>query len=278
MSTEALQEQNTPEVDPVAEQEVIEQPQEETQEEVQEEAAAPESDAAFEAGFSGVEETPEPEPEPAKLIAGMTEDQLKELLAKAAEVDKLREQQNKAFGALGSLKQSIEQLRNQPRPKATAVQVTKEKFAKLSQMFPEMAEALAEDLNGVLTGSAPADVTHIEQAVEQRLQERLEVQKMEFETKLLSTTHPDWQEVRSSPDFEKWMGLLKPEYAHQLQTTWDSRFVSDAMTEFKNWKSKAVQGQAQKKSRLEAAITPKGGPVAPAKTLDDAFLEGFKSA
>lgn len=279
MSTEAQQEQNTPEVEnPVAEQ--VETPEVETTE-----VAAPESDAAFEAGFSGIEEEPKPEPEPEpQKLQTITEDQLKELLAKAAEVDKLKEREQRINGTLGSLKQSIDQLRNQPRPTATAIQVTKEKFAKLSQMFPEMAEALASDLNGVLmgAGSAPVDPAQFEQVVESKLNERLQqsqqAMQQQFESKVLTVMHPDWRQVVPSPEFQQWKQSLPPEVVQELDNSWDAEFIGSKLSEFKDWKSKAVQGQAQKKSRLEAAITPRGGPIAPAKTLDDAFLEGFKSA
>jgi hypothetical protein len=265
MSTEA--EQTTPEVEELVEQEAVELPQEE---------AAPESDAAFEAGFSG-EEPKEPEPEPPKL-ANLTDEQLTELLAKAAEVDKLREQQSKVFGSLGSLKQSIDALRNQPRPTATAVQVTKANLSKLSEMFPEMAEALASDLSGVLQGGSAPDSTAMEQQLEQKFNQQLQATQMKFEKKVLTAMHPDWQEVVSSTEFSQWRDTLSDEAKQQLETTWDAEIVGSALSSYKDWKSKAVQGQQAKQRRLQAAITPRGSAQAPVTTEDDAFLMGFKKA
>jgi hypothetical protein len=251
--------------------------------EVQQDVA---DEAAFAAGFTGEEpeaaqpEPPKEEEPPEPQTVSLTAEELADLKAKAAEIDKLKEREQRIYGTLGSLKQSIDQLRNQPRPSATAVQLTKEKFAKLSTMFPEMAELLAEDLNGVLTGagSQPVDTAQFEQTFDTKLNEKLQQQQQQFEAKVLSVMHPDWKPVVPSDEFQKWKQSLPQETQAELDTSWDAEFIGSKLSEFKDWKSKAVQGQAQKRSRLEAAITPKGGAQAPVKTLDDAFLQGFKEA
>lgn len=277
MSTEATQEQTTPEVEnPVV-------PEQETQvEQPETEAAAPVSDdAAFEAGFNGVDPAPEPEPEPEppKLIAGMTEDQVKELLAKAAEVDKLREQQAKVFGSLGNLKQSLDALRSQPKPNPAQVQITKEKLARLSQAFPEMAEMIAEDLNGVLTGgAASADPAQFEQVVESKLTERLQQQEQQFEAKVLTLMHPDWKKIVPSEEFGQWKQSLPTEVAQELDSSWSAEFIGEKLTQFKDWKSKLATSQQQKRNRLEQAMTPKSAASPPVLTDDDAFIRGFKEA
>ena len=109
---------------------------------------APDDDAAFLAGFNGEETAPaDPEPEPPPTMFGFTEDQFKDLFAKAQEVDRLKEREAKVFGTLGSLKQTLDNLRQQ-QPQATA-KVTKESLKRLSAEFPEMAEMLADDLSGL---------------------------------------------------------------------------------------------------------------------------------
>lgn len=285
MSIETETHQETP----VQEAETVEvAPQDAPVAEEQQDVAA---EAAFAAGFTGHEAEaaqPEPpkqeEPEPEPQTVSLTADELADLKAKAAEIDKLKEREQRIYGTLGSLKQSIDQLRSQPRPSATAVQVTKEKFAKLSTMFPEMAELLAEDLNGVLAGAgaSPVDPSQFEQALDTKLNERLyqsqQAMQQQFEAKVLSVMHPDWRQTVATPEFEKWKQALPEQTRVQLDNSWDAEFIGSKLTEFKDWKSKATQGQAQKRSRLEAAITPKGSPNAPVKTVDDAFLEGFKNA
>lgn len=292
MSTEATQEQTTPEVEtPEVNQQAEaagEQPAAEEQAQEQEAAPVQSDDDAFMAGFNqanGIEpeakeNKPEPEPESKQLIAGMTEDQLKELLEKAAEVDKLREQQAKVFGSLGSLKQSIDQLRNQPRPTATAVQVTKEKLKRLSETFPEMAEMIAEDLNGVLAGGAPASVdpAQFEELVEQKLSTKLQQTQQQFEARVLSVMHPDWKTVVPSPEFNQWKQSLPEEVREELDSSWDAEFIGSKLSEFKDWKSKTAASQQAKQRRLEAAIAPRGSAQPPAQSDDDAFIAGFKQA
>ena len=249
--------------------------------------APSQDDAAFEAGFaagSGDEEPqPEPEAEPQPLpeleIAGYTESQIKDLLQKAAEVDRLREAQAKAFGALGSLKQSIDALRNQPRPSATAVKLTKEKLARLGQAFPEMAEMLAEDLSGVLTGGAePADTRQYEQLVDQKLSQTMQQQQRQMEAKLLTVMHNDWQQVAASEEFKAWTATLPPQDRQQLAETWDAVFIGSKIAEFKAQANKTAQANQSKQRRLAQAITPKGSPTPPAQTDEDAFFAGFKAA
>ena len=238
---------------------------------------APDAEAAFAAGFSNEEPVKEPPAEPAPQTVVLTAEELADLKAKAAEIDKLKEREQRIYGTLGSLKQSIDQLRNQPRPSATAVQVTKANLSKLSEMFPEMADALAQDLNGVLhTGSV--DPAQFEQAVENRLNERLQQTQQMFETKVLSVVHPDWRQIVPSEDFQRWKQNLPEEVRTELDNSWDAEFIGSKLSEFKDWKGKATQGQQAKQRRLEAAITPRGNAQMPAPTEDDAFLMGFKKA
>lgn len=284
MSIEAHTEVNQPEIENA----VTEQVTEPTQEV---EVAAPvNDDAAFEAGFNSamgietpepaeaqapaVEPEPEPEPEPQPVVAGYTQDQIKELLAKAAQVDKLQEQQDRIFGAIGNLKQSYEHLKNQPRP--TAMQVSK--LQKLGSMFPEMAELLEQDLSGVAVGGSSVDPDQVSQIVEQQVQSRLQKVQEQTEVKLLTIMHPDWKSVAPSDEFSKWKQAQPAEVQAQLDDSWDAEFLGSKLSEFKDWKKQTAASQQTKQRRLEAAITPKSvaAPVAPSE--DDAFIAGFKSA
>jgi hypothetical protein len=144
-------------------------------------------------------------------------------------------------------------------------------------MFPEMAEALASDLSGVLQGGSAPDTTAVEQ-VEQKLSLQLQATQMKMESKVLSVMHPDWKEVASTPEFDQWRKSLSDEAQQILETTWDAEVIGSALSSYKDWKSKAVQGQQAKQRRLQAAITPRGSAQAPVTTEDDAFLMGFKKA
>lgn len=274
MTTEALQEQSTmtPEVDAQA----VEQS---AGSEAVEQVAAPEAEAAddaFQAGFdtarSGGE--PEPEPEPPKLIAGFTEDQVKELLNKAAEVDKLKERESKLFGTLGSLKQSIDAIKSQPQaPQGSAVKLNGA-LKRLSAEFPEMAAMLSEDLNEALQGSAGAG--GYDNAA---LDSRLEQSSKAMELKLLSMAHRGWEKDVQTPEFAQWKGTLAPDELQIVNDSWDAVSVSAVLDKFKEWKGAATQTKQVRQSRLEAAITPRGNKApTPSLSEDDAFIAGFKSA
>lgn len=269
MSTEEIQD---------SEQQVTEPQTEDIQQEAPEPTpVAEDDDKAFLAGFdaaNGIEPEPEPTPaEPEELeFAGYKESQIKELLAKAAEVDRLKERESKIFGTIGSLKQQIEKLSQNPQPSATQVQLTKDHFKRLSEVFPEMADALTEDLQSVFKApmSAPAQ--------DQQYLSRLEEIQRATEAKILSVMHPDWKKIVPSEDFQNWKLSLDESERTQLDTSWDSAFIGEKLAEFKAWKGKTAQAQETKRARLVNAITPRGQAKPEAQTETDAFYAGFKSA
>lgn len=244
-----------------------------------EQVAAPEAtadDAAFQAGYDAARSggEPKPEPEPPKLIAGFTEDQVKELLQKAAEVDQLKARESKMFGTLGSLKQAIDAVRNQPQaPQGGQVRISGS-LKRLSAEFPEMAALLSEDLNEALQGQTQAG--GIDQ---QAFRSELERSSKDMETKLLTMAHQNWRQDVQTPEFAQWKGTLPPDELHIVNDSWDAVSVSAALDKFKEWRSAATQTKQVRQNRLEAAITPKGNrQPAPSMSDEDAFVQGFKSA
>lgn len=239
----------------------------------QEQAVAPaedSADAAFEMGFDAARHgaEPEPEPEPPKLIAGYTEDELRERLAKADEVDRLREQQSKLFGKMGAFQQSLEAVKS-ARPQQANIALTR-----LAQEYPELAQTLADDLRESLVGGSAADA----QAVEKIVSEKLEGVGKTYETKLLSVMHPDWRSIPSMPEFAQWKGTLSPDELRVVDDSWDALSVGEALSKFKSWKAQTIQAKQQRQSRLEAAVTPRGTrQPTPSLTEQDAFEAGFKS-
>lgn len=228
------------------------------------------------------------------LIAGLTEDQLKALLAKAGEVDALKEQldktHNKAFGHIGEMQKVLNDLKK-ASSSGQGGKLTTEKLKRLSAEFPEMAAMLVEDLNeamGSQGNPAPAlDQDQIQQLVSDGISKATQV----YEKKLLGIRHPDFVEAFNATDFKLWKTTLRPEAVEVLNTSWDSAVLGDALDAFKSWR-KAGEEAALKKAatdtttkqrndkRLEAATTPQGVPATGAPALDDdaAFELGFKKA
>lgn len=238
----------------------------------QEQEAAPDDDAAFLEGFDAAQGVAtEPVPDPQKLFGKYTEAQVLALLEKVGEVDKLKEREAKVFGTLGSYKQQLDQLRSQP-----ATQKFDAKLERMTAEYPEMAEALREDLTG-LQGGSGFDAEAVERIVTERLQAASQVN----ETKLLSVMHPDWRSIPQSDDFTQWKGNLSPEELQVVDESWDAISVGESLSTFKAWRSQTTQAAQAKQARLgrlEAAVTPKGGQKPPpAQTEQDAFLAGWKS-
>lgn len=272
MTTEALQEQSTttPEMD-------TQEVDQTTGSEAVDQVASPEAkadDAAFLDGFdtarSGGE--PQPEPEPPKLIAGFTEEQIKEALGRLSELDRLKQSESKLFGTVGSLKQSIDAIKSQPQPQGTVK--LNGALKRLSAEFPEMAAMLSEDLTealqGAATGHGGVDNAEIES--------RFEQSNKAMELKLLTMAHRGWEKDVRTPEFEQWKGTLPPNELQIVNDSWDAVSVSAALDKFKEWKSATTQTKQVRQNRLEAAITPRGNRApTPAMSEEDAFLSGFKS-
>lgn len=241
-------------------------------------AAEPEitADEAMQQGFDAVNgiEAPAPEPEPVpepKLFAGYTEEQIKEM---AATVEALKQREQKLFGSMGAMKQSIDALRNQPQ-QTPVVRFSPDKFKRLSAEYPELANLLSQDLGEMSTSGDPQQ---IEQLVEQRIQTSLDKANQAYEAKLLTLQHRDWKQVVAAEDFVGWKESLPAEEKEQLDTSWDATFIGEKISQFKEWKSKTVQTKQTNQKRLEAAIAPKSSSsIRPAPTENDAFMAGFQS-
>lgn len=244
----------------------------------EEQGAAPaeqSDDAAFQAGFDTARTggEPEPEPEPPKLIAGYTEERVKNLLQ---EVDRLKERESKVFGSLGALRQAVDALKAQPTQQAAApLNIA---LKRLSQEYPEMAESLMEDLKESL-GSGVGGQQFDPDAVDRIVTQRLENTSKGYELKLLSVMHPDWKAIPASPEFEQWKGTLAPDELQVVNESWDAIAVGDTLTKFKAWKTQTSQAKQNRQSRLEAAATPTRGARTPTPSLteNDAFVAGWKS-
>jgi hypothetical protein len=240
--------------------------------------AAPNHDADLISGFNaanGIEEPvvkPEPEKviEP-KLLAGYTEEQIKELVST---VESLKQRESKIFGSMGAMKQTIEALRSQP---AAQVSWSADKFKRLSVEYPEMAAALLDDLKSAGITASP-DNQKLEELVSQRVQTSLDQSSRAYEAKLLAIQHRDWKQVVAADDFVGWKEALPQDDKTELDNSWDSSLIAQRISEFKEWKAKATQSKQTNQRRLEAAVAPKSSaPVRAAPSETDAFLAGFKS-
>lgn len=242
------------------------------------------------------EETPATEAEPAKLFAGLTEEQLQAALARSGS---LQTTVDKMAGRIGQLMQQIEGLRATPPTTQAAQQALDLKLEKLSAAFPELASMLREDLAGLQGGvagqpalapAAPAGITQeqLDAALAERLNQAQASMQEKMEVKVLSVLHPDWLTVIKSPQFALWRdNVLGPDAGKQLMESEDSAFISQHLTQFKNWREQSSAAPApaprapvppSRTSRLANAVIPNGGagrPVTAPVTEEDAFAAAF---
>jgi hypothetical protein len=224
----------------------------------------------------------------AKLFAGLTEDELKPLLAKATEVDSLKEQLSqfqtetqKIYGKLGEYNRELQKLRSE---KPT---IGKMEFKRLAEDYPDLAEAMAEDM-AKLSTSAPIDVQAIEANIRanvlREIEAREEVRDAQYrekavqsEIEVLSSKHPDWKEKRHTTEYQLWFSTLPTDKQHHVHTTMSGREAAQALDEFDSWRDR---GKNTKINRLERAVTPTGSsPPEKTKQSDrDAFEAGRQAA
>lgn len=238
----------------------------------------------------GEDKTEESEKEEPRF-AGLKESEVKALLAKAAEVDNLKDQiqklHDRTAGKLGSLTQALKDLQTKPTAKAT--KVAKEQLKSLSRDFPELAERLADDLSNIEFGAAGAalvDPAGIEQMVEAKL---AEVQ-FKADVKRLDTAHPDRQQIIASDAYRTWFALQPSEAQETIRNSRSADFAISAFNAFKEWRDKsekavviqedAAKAAKQRDKRLEDAMTPTGASADSGKkvlTPEEAFNEGLKA-
>lgn len=249
-------------------------------------------------------QTPEPaeaaqEPAPPPKLAQITEEQYADLLARAAAVDELKAELGKkvdtAFGKIGEVNRLIASLQ-QSTPAGEAISLNDDDLAELSSEFPEIAAMTAKGLNRVLsrlkgTGGASPD---IESLVQQRLAPVMEslptrVEAMVSE-KLLAKEHGDWRAIVGKPDekteYREWLSKQPAEYQKTVSETYDSVVIGESLTRFKAEQAKAqaaaeearkkAEAANQRKSRFEAAATPRGMPGNTPMESDE--TAGFRAA
>jgi hypothetical protein len=228
-----------------------------------------------------VEEVVEAVPVRKEVIAGYTEEEVREALSQIGKLQKSLDTVNGTYGSrLDNQQKVIDELRQRG---STVGGLTTDKLTRLSKEFPEIAEMLASDLSEYVTqGAAPQfDPEIIERSVSTKMQlveERIAAKERELELRALTRAHRDWRDVAAfeqSADgsiawknqaFGKWVDSQPAEVKTQLLNSNDADYLSDRLTEFK-----AIKPKVANKEVIEAAVRPRGvqGRVAADPELDE---------
>ena len=200
------------------------------------------------------------------------------------ELKSLRATQEKsfgtAFGKIGGIERTIAQLQAAPQ-----VEISQEDIDTLrGDGFEPLALALEKvrNLKVISNGIAPEK---LDEMLQQRIAPALESIDSKIaqtvEVRLLSKQHPDWKEIDQSEDFKTWIGQQPKPWIDQLlkaNESYDSDFIGAAMTKFKQSRKPVAPGPAPAgRSRMSAAVTPRGSGTPTAANALDEFDAGFKT-
>ncbi len=273
--------------------------------EVQEISEA-EAIASFNAGLElrNTEPTSQPEPTPTPEPAAPQEPALKEdapkpfnvnekdwteLRNKAAAIDEIRADSKRQIdtlsGHVGGLKQIVEQLRQRG-----ATKLTPESLKRMSEQYPELTAALAEDLSEFL--SAPQGKTPDSDDLDKRAKTLVEAEiskaTADLNKKILRSYHRDWVDVLRSDEFKAFQLTLTPEENQKLMQSTDGEYIADRITDFKEAKARADalrkpatpapvnKTAAARQARIESAVPAKGtGGAQVAPDAADEFNSGY---
>jgi hypothetical protein len=286
---------------PAAEPEVIAdevqpQPEVETQPAAAEEDAAPAAPA---------EPAPAPEDDENAPVAVSRKDfaRLMELANTVPTLqEELRTTRDKTAGRLGSLQQMVDAVKAQASAgRAFSVPQLK----RLREEYGDLADILAEDLGEAFaqpapaapaaeaapvddnaSGDAPGAEATYDPFADPRVQERLQQQEEAVRNShlaVVSARHPDWIDLRATPEFAEWRNNLPAPAQELLASTWDSSVLTDAIADFKGWRDKrnaSASASKQRDNRLENAIPATTGRATGAHVVDEdaEFMKGFKTA
>ncbi len=260
----------------------VEQP--ETQTETQTEAQTEAQDSSgFRKGYDSIankdrqpEEAPtetsteEPPPEPA-----LSGEQARELLAQVARIPDLEKRLRDEGGRYGSLKQQIEQMQQRFNTATTAKEVeahaadSADLLNDLRDEFPELADKLKGVFDRVLSAKGGQASPDIEQMVAARLAAEKQA-ALDEAIQQLSNDHPDWMEVRQTPEFGEWKETLSARERVRFDKSQDPFYVAEMLDRHKDWLSSRAKptdstaAQANK-TRLQNAVLPTNGTKPPQK-------------
>jgi hypothetical protein len=232
-------------------------------------------DTGFDEGFDNPTPTATPGPDDTEQETKAAEPKpptMDERLAAAeALIEKLRTSQEKglgtAFGKIGGIERTL----------STKAEVDIDQAdidAMRADGFESHARALEKirDLKVVRTGGVLTDDDKAEIRVS--LKREMQIEQVEDE-------HPDWREVAATPEFQAWKATQSAADQDRLNNSWNPGFVIKSLTAFKARKPPAPTPPADdaasaRRSRIDAAVTPRGTGGNPAAGAEDEFDQGYR--
>ncbi len=225
-----------------------------------------------------IEEVPEVVEEP-KVLAGMTEKEITELLG---EIPKYRKQIDNLAGNNGKLNAAIQKLQQETQ-KGDAVVVTDDDVAEIGAAFPELAGMTKAALNKVLgrlntRGTGPAQTPDEYVALAKKAaSEVVSSERVNIHKEILDGMNPGWSKVIGVPgedgivpdtEYRKWLAAQPAEYQSKINESNNAFEIGSSIKAFNDAKEASAKKQQQNKQRLANAVQP-SGQVAARTTISE---------
>jgi hypothetical protein len=216
------------------------------------------------------ESADQPKDEPQRF-AGFTEDELKNLLARAAKVDELEAGLRKAHGKIGELNGKLQEVAKAPAP-AQQPKSEQTDLSHVEEDYPDIAAWVRSQLGQKEpTQEVPPQAQQPEPA--QGASAEL------IQLALMDHLHKGWREKVQSQEFNLWLAASGDDVRNAYQSAATAEALGSILTGYDAWQAKKGQRSQAGNQRLEQAMTPQGNAGKPktAPTPEDEFLAGFKS-
>lgn len=216
-------------------------------------------------------ETPNEEPQ---RFAGFTEDELKNLLARAAKVDELEAGLRKAHGKIGELNGKLQEVAKAPAP-AQQPKSEQTDLSHVEEDYPDIAAWVRSQL-----GQKEPEKEIPQQAQPEMQPEANGGASAEMiQLALMDHLHKGWREKVQSQEFALWLAASGDDVRNAYQTAATAEALGGIVSNYDAWQARKGQRSQSANQRLEQAMTPQGSAGKPktAPTPEDAFQAGFKS-
>lgn len=218
------------------------------------------------------ESAEEPKEEPQRF-AGFTEDELKNLLARAAKVDELEAGLRKAHGKIGELNGRLQEVVKAPAP----AQQPKSEQVDLSHVeedYPDIAAWVREQV-----GQKEPVKEEVQPQAQQPEPQQQGASAELIQLALMDHLHKGWREKVQSQEFALWLAASGDDVRGAYQSAATAEALGGVVSSYDAWQAKKGQRSQSGNQRLEQAMTPQGSAGKPktAPTPEDAFQAGFKS-
>lgn len=256
------------------------------------EEAQAEEDAGFAASFGNevraVEAPAEVEPEavveeaePEVEVVSEEDKAAAEILAKLSRLDEIKNTSDlsaadvrKLHGKIGELNRDLLALKTT----RTGVKFDATKLKRLSEEYPDLAEAFASDFSEMFDNKEQPPAVDYEAKLVQAKEELRDEMRKDMHKNLLLIQHADALDVFHTDEFNVWKQAQPADVQAQLNDSWDATYLVKQLTAFKDWQGKKNTGSNGRTELLKRALTPKGSQLVTPKSTAMTELDGFNAA